>query len=278
MRYLILIATLAACGGNHGGSSIDGNNGGGDDGGPAFDAALPAECAGPDLTKPQCSNCIDDDNDGYIDSFDIHCTGPLDNDESSFQTGIPGDNVDAVKQDCFFDGNSGSGNDGCNIHVCCLLGAATVAACPIGANQYDPADCPPPLGTKPLSPMCIDYCGALTPPGCDCFGCCTLCDPNNPSQCYDVLTNPNVSPNCTVDTLSDPASCARCVQSGSCGDSDCGGTTCVLCPGQDPSDLPASCGGMTSCPTGLTSCASGAACPGGTYCDASSKCCVGVIL
>ena len=36
---------------------------------------------------------------------------PLDNDESSFATGIPGDNMDACKQDCFFDGNSGMGDD-----------------------------------------------------------------------------------------------------------------------------------------------------------------------
>jgi hypothetical protein len=46
-----------------------------------------------------------------------------DNDESSFATGIPGDNIDTVNQDCFFDGNSGGGDDGCDIHVCCLLGA-----------------------------------------------------------------------------------------------------------------------------------------------------------
>jgi hypothetical protein len=281
MKYLILVATLAlaACGG-HSGTTIDGN-GGGDDGGngdsgPGFDAAIPPGCTTPDLTKPQCSNCIDDDNDGYIDSFDIQCTGPLDNDEATFQTGIPGDNVDPVHQDCFFDGNSGAGNDGCNIHVCCLLGATTVAQCPIGANSYNPMDCPPPLGTHPLSQMCIDYCGALTPPGCDCFGCCTLCNPNNPTECYDIITNPNVSPNCTLDTLADPATCVRCNQVGSCG-SDCGGTTCILCPGQDPSDLPPSCNGMTSCPAGQASCANGATCAAGTYCDQSSQCCVGVI-
>src|SRR5262249_1555053 len=157
-------------------------------------------------------------------------TGPLDNDESSFKTGIPGDNVDPVHQDCFFDGNSGSGNDGCNIHVCCLLGATTVAMCPIGANQYNPADCPPPIRTKPLSQLSIDVCGKLTPPGCDCFGCCKICDTTG---CYTVETNPNTSPDCTGATLSDPTKCKPCMQVTSCGNTDCGGQTCILCPGQD---------------------------------------------
>lgn len=284
MKILMFVCSMSvfvACGGSSGGTA-DGNSNGGDggsgDGGLLLDAALPPGCSGPDLSQPQCSNCIDDDNDGYTDSFDIHCTGPADDDEASFRTGIPGDNVDAVKQDCFFDGNSGAGNDGCDIHVCCLLGATTVAACPIGQNQYDPTECPPPIGNTPLSQRCIDTCGALTPPGCDCFGCCTLCDPNNPSQCYDILTNPNTSPNCTVATLGDPTSCVPCTQVPSCGDPDCGGSTCILCPGQDPGDLPAACNGMTQCPAGSQSCANGAVCPAQTYCDVSSQCCVGIIL
>jgi hypothetical protein len=36
----------------------------------------------------QCSSCKDDDGDGQIDGFDLQCTGPNDNDESSFATGI----------------------------------------------------------------------------------------------------------------------------------------------------------------------------------------------
>ena len=55
----------------------------------------------------------DFDGDGKIDLADPECVHPCDNDEGSFATGIPGDNVDACKQDCFFDGDSGMGNDGC---------------------------------------------------------------------------------------------------------------------------------------------------------------------
>jgi hypothetical protein len=234
--------------------------------------------------SPQCSNCSDDDADGKIDGFDAECTGPLDNDESSFATGIPGDNIDAVMQDCFFDGNSGAGNDGCNIHVCCLLAASDPASCPIGANKYVVADCPPPLGETALPQKCIDVCGRLAPAGCDCFGCCTICDGSG--TCRDVDINPAVSPSCdqsnigdpgpdgTLDTNDDP--CRKCVQTASCGSSECGGETCILCPGQDPSTLPSSCGGVSTCPEGLTTCAADGACPPSTYC--SNGCCIGSLL
>jgi len=269
MKRLVMAFVIAACGSHSGGTGDD--SAAGDDSGIGAEAGGKVNCTG----GSQCSNGIDDDGDGAIDSLDIQCTGPCDDDEGSFATGIPGDNIDPVKQDCFFDGNSGAGNDGCDIHVCCLLGATTKAECPIGANRYNPADCPPPIGTKPLSQMCIDFCGKLTPPGCDCFGCCHICNPANPTECYDIATNPSTSPNCTIDTISDPSKCLRCTPVPSCG-TQCGG--CVLCPGQDPGDLPPECGGMTTCPIGTTSCANGAPCPSFTYCDLSSQCCVGVIL
>ena len=68
---------------------------------------------------PQCSDGNDNDGDGKIDYDDPECVGPLDNDESSFATGIPGDNMDACKQDCFFDGNSGAGDDHCDWQLKC---------------------------------------------------------------------------------------------------------------------------------------------------------------
>ena len=265
------IAMLVACGHhNNGNGDSDANSSSMGDGG--IDAPpFSGKC---DPNGPQCANCKDDDGDGLIDGFDPECTGPNDNDEKTFATGDPGDNKDPVMQDCFFDGNSGAGNDGCNIHVCCLLGAKTVAQCPVGANRYNPDDCPPPLGKTPISQQCIDTCGKLTPPGCDCFGCCTICVPNTtPSQCYDVVINPVVS-GCAPDVLSDPTKCLRCTKSTQCGPSPCGGMTCILCPGQDPGDLPPGCTGAT-CPTGQQACSNGE-CPTGTYC--SNGCCVGVIL
>jgi len=271
---------VVACGDNGSGTGDGGTGGDGGDGdggctGLCTDAPPFGGMCDPTSTI-QCANCDDDDGDGDIDGDDIHCSGPLDDDEGSFGTGIPGDNIDAVKQDCFFDGNSGAGNDGCDIHVCCILGATTKAECPIGANRFKPEECPPPIGTRPLSQQCIDNCGSVTPPGCDCFGCCTICDPANPSTCYDIATNPSTSPLCTDENLADPTKCLRCVKSTGCGPTECGGDTCILCPGQDPSSLPAECNGTQTCPTGTTVCGANMECPANTYC--SNGCCIGVIF
>ncbi len=282
--FATVSVALFACGHNAG-SSID--SGGDGDGGLGDGGLDDGGCTGictdaPPFSGectpggPQCSNCIDDDGDGKVDGLDVECSGSLDNDESSFSTGIPGDNKDAVNQDCFFDGNSGAGNDGCNIHVCCLLGATSKATCPIGANQYNPASCPPPIGTGVLSAKCIATCGKLAPPGCDCFGCCTECIPGtNPAQCFDIAINPATSPGCNDTNISDPAVCKRCMKNTMCGNGTCGGTSCVLCPGQDPSTLPSSCTGGQTCPTGTTTCSSGQTCAMGTYC--ANGCCIGVI-
>jgi hypothetical protein len=279
-QILLAIAlTLAACGGKSGSGNTDaGDDVTGDGAGPAFDAALPPGCTTPVPGNPQCSNCIDDDNDGYIDQNDIECTGPDDNDEGSFKTGLPGDNVDPKNQDCFFDGNSGAGNDGCNIHTCCLLGITTQAACTAAGfnGNYNPQQCPPPVGTTPLSAECIDKCGDASPPGCDCFGCCTLCEPGG-TACHDVSINPIVSPDCTQETLADPTKCTPCTKVTDCGPTACGGETCILCPGQDAGDLPPSCNGTSACPAGSTSCAMGEACAADSYCDTGSGCCLFVI-
>ena len=99
---------MAGCGNTVNALSADaaaGTNGGGGAGG-VGGGKIP-------VGQTQCSDGIDNDGDGKIDYADPECVGPLDNDESSFATGIPGDNMDACKQDCFFDGNSGMGDDHC---------------------------------------------------------------------------------------------------------------------------------------------------------------------
>lgn len=273
-------ALLMACGGKGGGGSgggdpdAAGGGGGGDPdgggGGGLFDAPIFSGVCTPG--GPQCANCIDDDDDKKIDGFDLECTGPADNDEGSFATGIPGDNKDRVDQDCFFDGDSGAGNDGCSIHVCCLLGITKKADCPIGQSRFDPSQCPPPIGSGVLSPKCIENCGKVTPPGCDCFGCCTLC---NGTTCVEVNINQAVSPDCTPEVLTDPTKCKTCTKSTACAGPTCNDETCVLCPGEDPSMLPGSCSGTSSCPDGQTACPTGNECPMSTYC--SNGCCLGVI-
>jgi hypothetical protein len=243
--------------GDGGNNTGDGGNNTGDGGNTGGDGGTTPGC---DATEgPQCNNCIDDDGDGLIDGADPHCISALDNDEASFATGIPGDNMDLVNQDCFFDGDSGAGNDGCNQHVCCILGAPDRASCPYGANQYDPAQCG-------LPAECIEFCAPITPPGCDCFGCCTQC---NDEGCFDVYINPTVAPNCDVDVLGDPELCPSCVKRDECG-VECGG--CVLCPGQTEDDLPPECAGENQCPGDSQPCEVTADCGEGMFC--SNQCCI----
>lgn len=257
-------AALALAPGGCNGSADIGSGGNGGDGAGNGDGTGGGDGDGSGGT-PQCSNGIDDDGDGAIDGFDPECTGPLDDREDSFATGIPGDNIDAIKQDCFFDGDSGHGNDGCLMHTCCLLDGE----CPpdLKPEQFDPAECE-------VSQECIDYCAPITPPGCDCFGCCTIC---NDVGCFDVLTNPEVAPNCTADVVDDPDACPACTKIDECGPpgDDCVDLECQLCPGQDPDDLPAECGGVNECPGDLQVCASDAECPDGRFC--SNGCCINIV-
>lgn len=88
----------------------------------------PLECQG---APCECSDGIDNDEDGLIDEFDPECSGPYDNDEATFATGIPGDNKGSkAGTECFFDGDSGIGNDdkcadytpnGCDCFGCCFI-------------------------------------------------------------------------------------------------------------------------------------------------------------
>ena len=162
-----------------------------------------------------CSNGQDDDGDGLVDGFDPECTGPYDDDESTFATGISGDNKDPVWQDCFFDGNSGSGDDKCRYHVDCLTGAA----------GPDDSRCQ-------ISDECRDNCQKFAPNGCDCFGCCTLFGEDGSSKSVIIGTE------CSVDKLDDPVACPVCVPTTECGNA-CG--TCELCPGRGVDDLPDEC-------------------------------------
>jgi hypothetical protein len=216
--------------------------------------AAPGDRCNP--TRPECDNCIDDDGDGLVDGFDPHCTLALDNDESSFATGIPGDNRDTSILDCFYDGNSGSGDDGCAVPSCCLLGT-----CAPG-TQCDP------------TAQCTDFCAPAVPTGCDCFGCCTVC---NDAECRDVLVYPALAPSCDLDSLADPGACPVCQKVESCARTcEISATDCILCAGQTDADLPLTCNGQHQCPGGETVCATSADCTASQYC--SHGCCVAMLV
>jgi hypothetical protein len=218
----------------------------------------------------ECTNCIDDDNDGLIDWLDPECTGPLDNDEGSFATGIPGDNIDACKQDCWFDGNSGAGDDGCDWNGKCLVGSTEPRCTYDPVAAADPKQCPPP------SQKCIDFCKPLTPKGCDCAGCCQVFDSSGTAHTVKLVAG------CTSETLSDPAKCPPCGQIADC-TNPCG--RCDYCLGK--TELPADCTPTTpppdagddtgpppetGCPNNYQACSPSVACPEKFYC--LTGCCI----
>jgi hypothetical protein len=192
---------------------------------------IPSElCGGPCV----CGDGIDNDSDGLVDGFDAECTGANDNDEGSFATGIPGDNRDPKWQDCFFDGNSGAGDDGCRYHTDCLLG-----------------ELPPTHKSCQATEQCIDFCAPLTPNGCDCFGCCTFTQEDGTE--LSVL----LQATCTEENLDE---CIECVPTTNGCSNECG--RCELCPGKSIDDLPDDCGEPP--PTGGTGGTGGSGGTGGT--------------
>jgi hypothetical protein len=233
----------------------------------------------------ECTNCKDDDGDGKTDWLDPECTGPLDNDESSFATGIPGDNVDC-KQDCFFDGNSGGGDDGCVWSTQCLVGYKPPpdSKCKPydAAAAMDPKICPKPTD------KCIKNCKPYVPKGCDCAGCCQVFDAAGMSYTVRLVDT------CSTATLSDPTKCPRCDLiadcSNPCGKCDwCLGKTmlppeCYPAPdagpdappppdGTPPPDAPPpDATPPSTCEGGLTACSPTMPCPIGYYC--LTGCCI----
>ena len=208
----------------------------------------------------ECDDGIDNDGDGLIDGQDPECTGPYDDDEGSFATGIPGDNIDFC-QDCFFDGNSGGGDDGCQYHTECLYGRT-----PPGPSTAACFSCE-------VSDRCIASCRPLTPNGCDCFGCCGVQHPDTGETINIVLVD-----GCSLDNIDDEDACPRCVQSTQCVN-ECG--RCELCPGRTLADLPDDCsddgggGGGNTCDDGEQVCVGSGDCPNNFYCQLG--CCLPII-
>jgi len=248
---------------------------------PTFDTVLGADgrvryfCADKDGDGKddscQCDDGIDNDGSRGIDMLDFTCISPWDDSEGAFGTGISGDNFALVKQDCFFDGNSGGGQEQCSYPTVCLCpdtdNNGKPGPCEIGGRTVKEAKCTAGEGSNSCKAYCavdqgcLDTCMDKTPNGCDCFGCCAVTKANG------VVSNFLLSPTCDPST---GENCTSCVQASSCLNA-C--DTCEICIGK-PS-VPASCGG-----TGTPTCVGGTACTpetstkvcGSGYC--SLGCCV----
>jgi hypothetical protein len=212
-----------ATGGTGGSSETDGGGTGTDVVAPdtAPPEPVPVTCEG--IATPACNDGLDNDSDGFFDMADGECVAPCDNDEGSFATGIPGDNMDACKQDCFFDGNSGQGDDGCNWDLRCdSANPGANSGCAYEANR----NC-----QDGQSEKCVRNCRKLTPNGCDCFGCCAVTYPGGSASVLLVS-------GCTADKFGDAMVCPRCTQNTACINTCEPCEVCLGKPAPDPS-----CGG-----------------------------------
>jgi hypothetical protein len=214
----------------------------------------------------ECGDCSDDDGDGLIDARDPDCLGPCDDDELGLSTGLGTSQAAACRQDCYFDGDNGPGNDKCEwSHSCDLLSVAPdyppsgEARCKYGAVMG--VDCAALDASQ--DPACLDTCLPLVPNGCDCFGCCEL--PGGSGD-YHFIGGGRGTDGCQRETLDDPVLCPPCTPVPSCFN-DC--AKCETCVGRlpDPTCNPAS-----ACSADERPCSPDAPCDFGDYCV--TGCCV----
>ncbi|MDC0672184.1 hypothetical protein [Nannocystis radixulma] len=159
-----------------------------------------------------CGDCMDNDGDGLADLADPECVSPCDDREDSFATGLPGDNMDPCKQDCFFDGNSGGGAGDCAWNLKCDPKSPGGDKCPYDENFNN---CP-----EEQPQECIDTC--QVPNGCDCFGCCTVVVDG---MSYDIFLGDQ---NCSVAQID---TCQQCTKNPDC-DDECHPEECEVCFGE----------------------------------------------
>lgn len=232
----------------------------------------------------QCGDLMDNDGDGLMDSEDPDCLGPCDNTEAGFYGGIPGQSGPACTVDCYFDQDSGSGNDDCHWNHQCDPNEVAPGYYPESSEgakcAYNPAantsgtnqTCDQLYNTQ--TKACHDYCGPLTPNGCDCFGCCEL--PAGKGK-YVWLGSENAAGegSCTLADINDPAKCQPCQPVKACLN-NC--EHCELCIGK--TTLPADCNPSTSTSSssgaggaGSTSSGSTTGSGGGTQCAPGVQVC-----
>lgn len=228
---------------------------------------MPGECVATSCEGKvyQCGDCVDNDEDGTIDSADANCWGPCDNNEIGFKGNIPGQgHAPCTAVDCYFDADSGAGNDGCYWSHTCDPSEPNPSVC-----SYDPDVGIP--GTELTcqtakdmqSDVCENICGPLTPNGCDCFGCC---DVQLDGETYTVyLGTGDGEGTCSLENVADPEKCAPCLQVPACLN-PCEAGECEICIGQTV--VPDDCD-SAGCPDGITSCDpvnNSADCPDGGTC------------
>lgn len=211
-----------------------------------------AECRGMML---ECGNCDDDDGDGLIDAADPECLGPCDNSEAELFSGRGVAVNRSCRADCYFDTNSGRGNDSCDWSYSCDPLSVGPNFYPTGLErcEHDGAAsvCQP---SPSQTAACQAGCLPLTPNGCDCFGCCELPAGSNR---FVWLGSENLDlAHCELETSGEEALCKPCTPVPGC-QNEC--EECELCVGKPR--LPDACGaGLPDGSEVLPLCPNGQAC------------------
>lgn len=216
----------------------------------------------------ECGNCDDDDADGRVDALDPECLGPCDDDELGLSSGLAGNQAATCRQDCYFDGDSGQGNDQCSwSHACDELSVAPDYP-PSGQARCEYVEGAEPMGlacaalSEAQPDACLQACLPLVPNGCDCFGCCEL--PAR-SGSYHFIGRGRGSDGCQLDQLDDAAACPPCTPVRGCLNT-C--ERCEACVGGSPES---DCTPDAACAPGRRACPDGG-CRSGEYCI--TGCCV----
>ncbi len=209
-----------------------------------------------------CGNCLDDDADGKIDSDDPDCLGPCHNTESLYYGNIPGQSGGNCERECYFDSDSGVGNDDCRSDQRCDPLEPEPDSCP-----YDPdsgVSCEE--SALPASDKCLDTCLPLVPNGCDCFGCCQI-----PGALTPVWLGTEVDgkPTCDRDSIADPESCRPCTLNTTCFNR-C--ENCEICVGKP--QPPPNCG-SSEMPQECPPSSEGCGLPGQSDCSQDHYCITG---
>jgi hypothetical protein len=231
-----------------GGTNTDGGGGtaaGGSGGTGGSTACVKTTCQG---KLYQCGDCIDNDNDGKVDMQDPDCLGPCHNAENTYYGSIPGQSGPACIVDCYFDQDSGAGNDECYWnHECDPLAVAPNYP-PEGLDKNNKPYCVYNNGANTpgtnqscdqlmakQGAACLSFCGELTPNGCDCFGCCNLPSGSN-KWVWLGSENAAGQGTCTLKDIGDPTKCQPCTPVQGCLNT-C--EKCELCLGK--TELPPEC-------------------------------------
>jgi hypothetical protein len=190
-------------------------------------------CPADPNTPYGCGDCVDNDGDGLADDKDPECLGPCDDTEGPvLLTGTSGEANNSCGADCYFEGGAGSGSGDCTWNRQCdplepkdgcdYCGPDSGNACKQGS--FDNI-CPE---VQPFPDTCEQGCGALTPNGCDCFGCCTFPQLTNGGYVY-LGSEIGSEGTCTLAELNNPELCRPCTPAVNCLN-ECG--RCELCLGK----------------------------------------------